>query len=309
MAAPFYLANIVGNGAFRGFQNTRTPLFVGLLSNAVNLCVYPSLILWAKLGVLGAGASMAITQTVSGVVFIILLRRRGMVSKQDLMHIPRISQLLPLLRTGAVLSARTLSIFFTVAYATASAAKLGTVEVAAFEIARRFFVLCAKLLGAMTVAAQSLVSLALGRGEGRLAKDTADQILRIGFVMGIAFLGLLMLGVNRVPQVFSNNPEVRMALKQVLPFVAVIQPIGGLVFAFDGVFAAGRRFGLLSAVVLCATGTACTYLWFVRQMVLPLPYVWMGVNAMILLRALLLGVMYLSKWSPVPRDGREIKEN
>ena len=251
---------------------------------------------------------MAITQTVSGVAFVIILLRRGMVSRQDLMHIPRISQLLPLLRTGAVLSARTLSIFFTVAYATASAAKLGTVQVAAFEIARRFFVLGAKLLGAMTVAAQSLVSLALGRGEEKLAKDTADQILRIGFVMGVVFLGLLLLGVNKVPQVFSGNPEVRMALRQVLPFVAVIQPIGGLVFAFDGIFTAGRKFGLLSAVVLCATGVACSYLWFVRQMVLPLPYVWMGVNIMILLRALFLGVMYFSKWSPVPGIGGEIKE-
>lgn len=301
VAAPFFLSAMVGNGAFRGFQDTRTPLFVGLFANALNLILYPTLIFGFNLGIRGAGIAMATGQICAGASLLALLIRTRKLRWRDLTKLPRPGEIFPLLRTGAVLSVRTLSIFSTISYATATAAKLGTVEVAAFEIGRQIFALFARLLDAISVAAQSLVSLALGKGDYPLARRTANRILQLGVTMGTGFVALLMLFVNAAPGVFTSNPAVRAMVSATFPYMAFVQPINGLVFVFDGIYSAGRRFSSLSAAIFVAACCASSFLYFVRANVLPLQFVWVGLNIMMVLRATLLGLIYLTKWSPVPR--------
>lgn len=309
IAAPFFLAAMVGNGAFRGFQDTSTPLFVGLLANCLNLILYPSLIFGLKLGIRGAGIAMATGQTCAGVALFALLVRTRKLRLRDLTKLPRPGEIFPLLRTGAVLSVRTLSIFSTISYATATAARLGTVEVAAFEIGRQIFALFARLLDAISVAAQSLVSLALGKGDVSLARKTANRILQLGIAMGCGFVGLLMLTVNNAPGLFTSNPAVKKMVSMTFPFMAFVQPINGLVFVFDGIYTAGRTFTSLSTAIFLAACCASSFLYLVRMKTLPLQYVWMGLNIMMVLRASLLGILYLTKWSPVPRPRYQRKQS
>lgn len=300
IAAPFCLSAMVGNGTFRGFQDTRTPLFVGLFANSLNLVLYPSLIFVFKLGTRGAGMAMATGQIAAGTTLLALMIVTKKLRLRDLSKLPRPTEIFPLLRAGGVLSVRTLSIFSTISYATATAAKLGTVEVAAFEIGRQIFALFAKLLDAISVAAQALVALALGKDDHVLARTTASRILRLGFTMGCGFVALLMLLVNVAPVIFTVNPAVRSMVSLTFPFMAAVQPINGLVFVFDGIYTAGRKFSLLSSSIFVAACFASSFLFFARKMSLPLQYVWIGLNIMMVLRASILGFFYLTKWSPVP---------
>lgn len=302
LAAPFFLAAMVGNGAFRGFQDTKTPLFVGLLANCLNLILYPSLIFGLKLGTRGAGIAMATGQVCAGASLLALLVRTGKLKLRDLRKWPRWGEMMPLLRTGAVLSVRTLSIFSTISYATATAARMGTVQVAAFEIGRQIFALFAKLLDALSVAAQSLVSLALGKGDEGLARRTADRILKLGVMMGCGFVAILMLGLEAAPKIFTSNLAVREMVSRTFPYMAFVQPINGCVFMFDGIYTAGRKFLSLSTAIFVAAVCSSSFLWFVRAKGLGLPFVWVGLNIMMVLRASLLGIMYLTKWSPVRRE-------
>lgn len=306
-AAPFCLSAMVGNGSFRGFQDTRTPLFVGLFANTLNLILYPSLIFFLKLGTRGAGIAMATGQIVAGSTLLMLMVKTKKLRLRDLTKVPRPGEIFPLLRSGGVLSVRTLSIFSTISYATATAARMGNTEVAAFEIGRQIFALFAKLLDAISVAAQALVALALGKGDDVLARTTASRILRLGFVMGCGFVALLMLAMNGAPAAFTVNPAVRNMVSLTFPFMAAIQPINGLVFVFDGIYTAGRKFSLLSSAIFVAACAASTFLYFVRRMSLPLQYVWIGLNIMMVLRATILGFFYLTEWSPVPHKKRVVK--
>lgn len=302
VAAPFFLAAMVGNGTFRGFQDTRTPLFVGLFANLLNLFLYPTLIFAFKMGTRGAGMAMATGQICAGIALFAMMLRTRKLRLKDLKRPPRLSEVLPLLRTGAVLSVRTLSIYSTVSYATATAARLGTIEVAAFEIGRQIFALFARLLDAISVAAQALVALALGKDDYSLARRTSNRILRVGVAMGCGFVALLMLIVNAAPLVFTTNPAVRSMVSLSFPFMAFVQPVNGLVFVFDGLFTAGRRFSILSTSIFIASVSASAFLYLVRSRALPLQYVWIGLNIMMILRASILGFFYFTKWSPVPRQ-------
>lgn len=300
VAAPFFLSSMVANGAFRGFQDTRTPFMVGITANMINLILFPTLIFGFKMGIVGAGVATASGQIVSGTALFALLLRTGRLRLVDLRKIPNPMQVLPLLRTGAVLSVRTLSIFSTISFATATAARLGTIEVAAFEIGRQIFALFARLLDAISVAAQSLVALTLGQGDAQRARDIANRILQLGVTMGCAFVGILMLTINHAPRLFTSDPAVSAMVSATFPWMAAVQPINGVVFVMDGIYTAGRKFTSLSTAIFIAACCSSAALFMVRRMSLSLPAVWAGLNIMMILRALLLGIGYMTKWSPVP---------
>jgi len=299
-AAPFLLSSMVCNGAFRGFQDTRSVFFVSTTGSLTNLILFPTLIFGARLGVVGAGIATTTAQCVSGTLMFSMLLRKGHLRLSDLRRRPSFQQVLPLLRTGAVLSVRTLSIFSTISFATATAAQLGTVQVAAFEIGRQIYALFARLLDAISVAAQALVSLTLGQGETEKARDTANRILQMGVALGCGFVALLMLMVKFAPRLFTSDPAVAGWVSATFPFMAAVQPLNGLVFVFDGIYTAGRKFTTLSISIFIASVCSSSVLYFVRQNSLSLPYVWIGLNVMMVLRASLLGIMYFTKRSPVP---------
>ncbi|OSX74535.1 hypothetical protein BU14_0285s0023 [Porphyra umbilicalis] len=308
ISAPAYLGAMVANGAFRGFQDTKTPLAVGLLANVMNLILYPLLIYGAGMGVAGAGIATAVGQITAGACLFVLLLRKRRLRLADLLRRPRLLEILPLLKTGAVLSVRTLSIFTTISFATATAAKLGTVEVAAFEIGRQIFALFARLLDAISVAAQSLVALALGQRNFKRARLTAMRLLQVGVLMGCAFVALLTLGAAGAPGLFSRDPAVIAAVRRTFPVMALVQPINGLVFVLDGIFTAGRKFGFLAGAIFLACAASSSALLWVRTGGLSLQAVWLGLNLMMVLRATFLMAGLFSRWTPVPQRDPDADE-
>jgi len=63
LALPAVLVAMVGHGVFRGHSDTRTPLFVALGLNAVNLVLDPILIFGLGLGVAGAAWATVVAQS------------------------------------------------------------------------------------------------------------------------------------------------------------------------------------------------------------------------------------------------------
>ncbi|MGH8927230.1 MAG: MATE family efflux transporter, partial [Acidimicrobiia bacterium] len=119
VAAPAVLIVMAGHGAFRGLQDTRTPLVIALFANGVNLVLDPLLIYAVGWGVVGAAVASAIAQYVAAAWLLLRLGKR-------LGHIHagpgRLGHLRPLLATGGILTLRTLLLVLTMALGTAAAA-------------------------------------------------------------------------------------------------------------------------------------------------------------------------------------------
>jgi len=73
LAAPAVLVVMAGYGAFQGFQNTRTPLWITLGLSAVNLVLDPLLIFGAGWGLAGAAWATLIAQYAGAVAFVVAL--------------------------------------------------------------------------------------------------------------------------------------------------------------------------------------------------------------------------------------------
>ncbi|KAJ8903074.1 hypothetical protein NDN08_006389 [Rhodosorus marinus] len=307
LAAPFFLSIMVCQAAFRGYQDTRTPFFVGIIADVVNLTLFPLLIFYYKMGVIGAGLATAMGQITLSTGLFILMVRKGLLKVSDLRRPPELTKVVPLLKTGVILSVRTLSIMSTVSFATATAASKGSVNLAAFEIGRQIWTLFSRLLDSMSVAAQSLIPVNLGRGDYETARQASNRVLQVGFLLGVSFSVVLTLCSGWFSTAFTADPNVVNLLRKSFPIMAYTMPINAMVFVFDGIYSGGRQFTTLAAAVTVACACAWAGLSLVKQLSLPLQAIWAALNLMMCVRALLLFIIYKSPRSPVPKRPNEIR--
>lgn len=292
-AAPAVLLVTAGNGAYRGAQDTATPLWIAIALNLVNLVLDPILIWGAGLGLAGAGMASAAAQWCGALLFLGGLfgfhRSRFHVP----VRIPSPAEFLPLLGVGSLLSIRTFALVGTLTVATAVAARVGTDAVGAHQVAWQLWILAALIVDALAVAGQALVASHLGQDAPRLAREVSDRLLVLGLVVGVLLgLGLAALGPI-LPLLLSKTPAAAEELGRIWWLVVLIQPVNALIFVWDGVYLGARRFAYLAVSMLVAAVVGCGILAGVLPLGWGLPGVWAALAAVNAVRVLALGGGYV----------------
>jgi putative MATE family efflux protein len=257
----------VGNACLRGAGDTRTPLYVMLVVNGLNIVVawtfINGLFGLPKLGVAGSALGAAVAQLTGGVlVLIVLLRGRSGIRLQlaglrpDKDLIRRILRIgLPtgveqlLFRTGNMAYARIL-------------ASLGIAAYAANQVAINGWSLAFMPGFGFAVAATTLVGQALGAGDPDAAQQRGYISYRIGATI-MAAIGLtFVLFPTQIMSFFTNDPEVIALGATPLQIVGLFQPI----MAAATIFAGALRGAGDTRYPMIITGAG---IWLVR---LPLAY-------------------------------------
>lgn len=279
LGAPGLLLAAAGNGWLRGIQDTRRPLLFVLGPNLISALLCPLLVYPAGLGLVGSAVANAIAQTLSGVLFAAALVRE----RVSLRPRPRVigQQLVlsrDLLVRGVAFQASFLS-------ATAVAARFGAAAVGAHQIAVQLWFFTTLVLDALAIAAQSLVGAALGAGDAAGARFVARRVALLGGLCGVAFAVLIAAGAGVVPSWFSSDPQVREQAMTAWPWFVALQPIGGVVFALDGVLiGAGDVRYLRNLTIVCAFGGFLPAIWLAYGFDLGLGGIWAGLTLFVVLR-------------------------
>ncbi len=291
-AGPALLLIMAAHGIFRGYQDTRTPLLVTLGLNGVNVILDPLFIFGFGWGLEGAAWATVAAQWIGAVWFLHLL----LVSRREELGIPLALPLprdvLPFLRIGGELAIRTLSLIATLTLATAVAARVGTVSVAAHQVGAQVWIFLALVVDALAVAGQALVAKHRG-GEGSAsARGIANRLLLWGMAVGVLLAGVLSLFAPYLPRIFTNDPETLAAVATILPFVIWMQPLNALVFVWDGIFIGAEDFRYLAVQMVASGAAAAAVLLLVLPMDWGLAGVWWGIIALMGVRAATLAVRY-----------------
>lgn len=291
LAAPALLVVTVGHGAFRGYLDTRTPLKVTLGLNAVNLVLDPVLIFGAGLGLDGAAIATVVAQWVGAGWFLALLIRGGRRLGIQF-ELPGVAELAPLLRVGWELVMRTLALLAALTLATAIAARIGTETVAAHQVVGQLWLFLALAVDALAIAAQAMVARHLGAGRIAAARAAADRLLWWGIAAGTTLGVLLVLLRGVLPGLFTADPVVAALVAGVMPLLAAMQPLGAVVFVWDGIFMGAARFRFLAASSVAAALAAGAFLLAVPEAGWGLAGVWWGVAVLLVGRGLPQAVAY-----------------
>ena len=277
----------IGNASLRGAGDTRTPLYVMLVVNVLNVVVA-----WVaingpfglpRLGVVGSALGAVVGRLVGGVLVVaILLKGRSGLQlrlaglRPHLELIRRILRVgLPtgleqlLFRSGQMVFARIL-------------AELGTVSFAANQVAMNGWSLSFMPGFGFALAATTLVGQRLGADDPEGAQQRGYTAYRLGALLMGAVGLVFLLFPAQIVGFFTNDPEIVALGATPLRMVGVIQPL----LAASMIFAGGLRGAGDTRFPMLATGGA---IWLVR---LPLAYLF----------ALELGWGIAGAWSALALD-------
>ncbi len=233
LGIPAMLMVMAATGVLRGFQDTRTPLLVAIGGFGANILLNLALVYGAGLGVAGSAWGTVLAQTAMAAAYLAVVLRGARREHASLR--PDLAGIRACARAGGPLVIRTLSLRAVLMIATAVAAGLGDVQIAAHQIAMTLWTFLAFALDAIAIAGQAIVGRYLGASDVPGTRAAARRMLQWGIGSGVV-LGLLMVLARPlyVP-LFSADPAVQRQLSTVLLLAALTQPVGGLVFVLDGV--------------------------------------------------------------------------
>jgi MATE family, multidrug efflux pump len=279
LGAPFVLVTAAAQGWMRALQDTRTPLVVIGLANVASIALSAVLVFGLGLGIRGSAIANVTAQAASGLLFLGILARRH-VSLRPSFHRIRVQ-----FAAARDLTVRTAAFFITFTVAASVAARIGNTTLAAHQIGAQIWTFCALFLDSTAIAAQALIGRLLGAGQVDAALALARRLLAAGALLGVAFGVVLGLGYALVPRTFTSDPGVIDKAHVLWPWLVLMMPLNGWVFALDGIlFGAGDLRFMRNVTIVGALGGYLPLTLATAEFGWGLTGIWVGISAFIWIR-------------------------
>lgn len=280
------LIMLATTGVLRGLQDTRTPLYVAIGGNLLNIVLNYLFVYGAgpvpAMGIAGSAVGSVIAQVVSAVALVFVVvhaaRREGASLRPDLPGIRASGRAgVPLLIRTLTLRASLLIGTYAVVVASGSG-RDGAVGLATHQLAMTLWTFLAFVLDAIAIAAQAITGRYLGAGDVEGTRAVTRRMVTWGWRSGVVTgLGLAAVAPF-IGAFFTPDQDVRDLLLPVLLVAALSQPIAGIVFVLDGVLIGagdGRYLAWSGLVVLLAyVPTALLAAWLGQSVI----WVWVALT-------------------------------
>jgi putative MATE family efflux protein len=292
---PAALVALGGQGYLRGVSNLRRPLEIVVVANVLNVVLELAFVYGFHWGIAGSAAGTAIAQAGMGFAFARELLRPRAASRR-----PSLQEMRPMVRVGRQIFVRTTALYASFLVAASVLARMGDAEIGAHQIAFQLFVFLALLLDAVAIAGQVIVGRMLGAGDADGAHAAALRMIGWSIVVGGIFAVVLLPLSHVVPRAFSSDHAVLAQAVKLWPFFALMQPLGGAVFALDGILIGAGDTAYLMWSMLAASAVFIAIAALSLALGWGIVGVWTGLDVLIAARLVLLGARFAGRrWAVV----------
>ncbi|NLD74924.1 MAG: MATE family efflux transporter [Chloroflexi bacterium] len=295
----------VGNAALRGAGDTRTPLYMMLGVNALNILTSVSLLYGLGplpgIGVYGPAVGTAVSMSVGGLVILLLLAKgRGNLRLMRDGWLPDRNVIMRVMNVGLPAGGEQLALRLGMTIFQRLVAGLGTVAFAAHSVALTGMSMSFMPGFGFSVAATTLVGQSLGARDSQRARQSVREALRVSaWAMGAAGL-LLVVFSGQVMSIFVDDPEVIALGVAPLQVLGMIQPLSAATMVYSGALrgAGDTRWTLL----ITALSVWALRIPLTSALIVPLGLVgaWLGMAIDNVMRAVLFWLRYRTgRWAEV----------
>ncbi|XP_035846308.1 protein DETOXIFICATION 42 isoform X5 [Helianthus annuus] len=249
LGAPAVLLSLAMQGVFRGFKDTKTPLYAIVMGGVVNIVLDPILIFVFKMRVTGAAIAHVCSQYLISVVLLWKL-----IEQVDLLP-PNINdlQLGRFLKNGFLLLVRVIAATFCVTLAASLSARLGSTEMAAFQVCLQVWLAASLLTDGLAVAGQAILAGAFARQDYESAKETAGRVLQLSLALGLVLAFIVGVGLTFSSGLFTKDVKVLQILSLGIPVLVAFASVACLLllssyYGFVGIWVALSIFMSLRAI-------------------------------------------------------------
>jgi putative MATE family efflux protein len=284
---PAMLVILAATGVLRGLQRMRVMVVVAIIGAIANAALNWALVFPAGLGIAGSALGTVLVQYAMAGVFVTVAVRAGRA-----LGVPMWPDWAGIRAAGlgsTALLIRTVALRVYLLAGLAVAGGLGTAALGAYGLAMNIWNLLALALDALAIAAQGLVARYLGAADVPAARAVTVRVTAMGAAAG-AMIGVLLYAARGVTaQILTPDHDVRLLLGSVLVLIAALQPIGGVVFALDGVLIGAGDGRYLAVAGIVSTALFLVAAGLVVRLDGGLTALWWAVAFHMLTRLVLLG--------------------
>lgn len=254
--APANLALMALTGWFLGMQNARIPLYLTLLSNAVNIGLSVLLVRHFELGVLGVAWGTVVAQyaTLGLAVLLLLTRYPGArpwsasASRREGYSLGRY------FGVSRDLFIRTICMLLVFSSFTNAGARLGESILAANAVLLQLFYLMSYGVDGFAYAAESLTGRFIGAKDREQLEAVLKRLMVWGLGLGALYGVVYLLAGPFVLPLFTPLEPVVAEARHYLPWMVAVSLAGAAAFLYDGIYIGATATRALRNNMLWATG-------------------------------------------------------
>lgn len=293
-AAPATLGMYAIKGWFIGMQDSKTPMWISILINILNIVFSLIFAIGMQMHIKGVAAGTLIAQW-GGLLTTLFLwhKKYGHLSKfADRKGVLNKKKLSAFFKANADIFLRTLCLISVTTYFTIASSSMPYPLLAVNTLLMQLFTLFSYFMDGFAYASESLCGRFKGAGDGKSLAKCVRYILLWGVVLGIFFTLLYALFGNNILSLLTNQQNILEASRDYIIWTLFIPLCGCVAFLYDGILIGMTETRLMRNAIFVATALFFG-LYFGLRKSMGNNALWIAFLAYLLIRSSLM--MYLSR--------------
>ena len=243
-AAPATLGLYAIKGWFIGMQDSKTPMWIAIALNVVNIVCSLLFVLVLRWDIVGVAFGTVLAQYSGLVLGVVFLRRRlksvsaewGSVRGGEWREALRWKEMKRFFKVNGDIFLRTVCLSAVFTFITAASGRIGDEVLAIDALLLQFFTLFSYIMDGFAYAGESLVGRYIGARDGRNLRLSVRLLLVWGLALTMLFTGLYAAFSQQFLHIFTSDKALIAAAGEYMGWVLAIPVCGFAAFLFDGVF-------------------------------------------------------------------------
>lgn len=256
-AAPATLSLYAFTGWFIGMQNSRTPMWISIGINVVNIVCSLAAVWLFGMGIEGVALGTVIAQW-SGVALALLIIRRyyGRFFRRDTFRRSGVLSW-PVMRrffkVNSDIFLRTLCLVAVFTYFTIASTRMGDTLLAVNTLMLELFTLFSYMMDGFAYAGEALAGRYCGAGNTPMLHRAVRGLLRWGVVVMLFFTLLYAVAGEQILRIFTSSEAILDAARDYAVWAVLVPVCSFLAFILDGIVVGITATWIMRNAMFCAT--------------------------------------------------------
>lgn len=250
------------NGWFIGMQNSKSPMYVAISQNIINIVLSLFFVYVLKAGISGVALGTVISQFCAVAMSVLILKKSyGEYIKQLLLTpIGRVSEWKEFFSVNTSIFFRTLCLISVSLFFISYGSSKGEVVLAANTLLMQFFVIFSYFIDGFAFAAEAIVGKNIGAKDKEGVKNSVKALFTWGGALSLLFTVTYIIGNEFIINILTNDKETIHMAWTFSTWACVIPVISFSAFLWDGIFiGATATFQMFISMFIATTVFFVTY--------------------------------------------------
>ena len=254
-AAPATLGLYVLKGWFIGMQNSKTPMWIAIILNIINIAFSLLFVIVWKMDIQGVALGTVLAQYSGFIMAVVFWFRkygylRTRINLRESLHLPEMKQFF---KVNGDIFLRTLCLVAVFTFIPAISAHMGDSILAANTLLMQLFTIFSYIMDGFAYAGESLVGRYIGAKDQKNLRLSVKLLLRWGMIITLIFTVLYFFFGEYILMVLTNKRAVIDEAMKYITWTLLVPITGFSAFLFDGIYIGATASKSMRNIMFVAT--------------------------------------------------------